>query len=132
MEIPQLINKSEEQYLRQNWLTSMGFCSRVELMSPLTSTLTLQEAHNGHCSTLAMPSILRPGNHSAPMQPDSACASGDDRTHHHARHVPLGGQRRQLSHYPALFRHGPPVGPPVLGLLPAPCVQSGGRLPRRR
>ena len=27
------------QYLRQNWLTSMGFCSRVELMSPLTSTL---------------------------------------------------------------------------------------------
>src|SRR5262249_1075713 len=44
------------QYLRQNWLTSMGFCSRVELMSPLTSTLTLQEAHNGHFSTLAMPS----------------------------------------------------------------------------
>src|SRR5215467_5818182 len=22
-----------EQYLRQNWLTSMGFCSRVELLS---------------------------------------------------------------------------------------------------
>ena len=32
---------SMPQYLRQNWLTSMGFCSRVELMSPLTSTLTL-------------------------------------------------------------------------------------------
>src|SRR6266699_2938968 len=113
------------QYLRQNWLTSMGFCSRVELLSPLTSTLTLQEAHNGHFSTLAMSSTLRTGNHSAPMQPDSAHSPDDDRTHHHARHVPLGGQRRQLSHHPALFRHGPPVGPSVLGLLPAPGVLSG-------
>src|SRR5262252_1925742 len=103
----------------------MGFCSRVELMSPLTSTLTLQEAHNGHCSTLAMPSTLRTSHHPAPMQPDSARAPGDDRTHHYARHVPLGGHRRQLSHHPALFHHGPPVGPLVLGLLPAPGVLSG-------
>src|SRR5918911_4541183 len=109
----------------------MGFYSRVELLSPLTSTLTRQEAHNGHCSTLAMPSTLPTSNHPTPMQPDSACAPGDDRTHHHARHVPLGGHRRQLSHYPALFRHSPPVGDPVLGLLPAPSVLSGGRLPRR-
>src|SRR5215468_1076313 len=117
-------NTSYLQYLRQNWLTSMGFCSRVELMSPLTSTLTLQEAHNGHCSTLAMPSTLRPSKHPAPMQPDSACAPGHDRTRHHARHVPLGRQRRQLSHHPALFRHHHPVGPPVLGLLPALSVLS--------
>src|SRR4030095_14408136 len=102
----------------------MGFCSRVELMSPLTSPPTLQEAHNGHCSTLAMPSPLLTSNHPAPMQPDSARAPGDDRTCHHARHVPLGGQRRQLSHHPALFRHGHPVGHLVLGLLPAPCVLS--------
>ena len=64
-------------------------------MSPLTSTLTLQEAHHGHCSTLAMPSTLRPSKHPAPMQPDSACAPGNDRTRHHARHVPLGRQRRR-------------------------------------
>src|SRR5262249_53077719 len=102
----------------------MGFCSRVELMSPLTSTLTLQEAHNGHCSTLAMPATLRTSHHSTPRQPDSAGAPSDDRTYHHARHVSLGGQRRQLSHHPALFRHGPPVGSPVLGLLPVPSVLS--------
>src|SRR5215471_5333054 len=102
----------------------MGFYSRVELMSFLTSTLTRQEAHNGHCSTLALFSTLRPGNHSTPMRSDSACLSGDDRTYHHARHVSLGGQRRQLSHDPALFRHSPPVGYPVLGLLPAPSVLS--------
>src|SRR5215471_14282952 len=103
----------------------MGFCSRVELMSFLTSTLTLQEAHNEHCSPLAMPATLRTGNHPAPMQSDRARAPSDDRTHHHARHVPLGGPRRQLSHHPTLFRHGPPVGPLVLGLLPAPWVLSG-------
>src|SRR5262249_41598910 len=57
------------QYLRQNWLTSMGFCSRVELMSPLTSTLTLQEAHNGHFSTLAMPSTPCDSDNLPPMQP---------------------------------------------------------------
>src|SRR5215813_652842 len=102
----------------------MGFYSRVEWMSPLTSPLTRQEAHNGHCSTLAMPSTLRIGNHSTPMRSDSACAPGDDRTYHHARHVSLGRQRRQLSHDPALFRHGPPLGAPVLGLLPAPSVLS--------
>src|SRR5262249_85556 len=102
----------------------MGFYSRVELLSPLTSTLTLQEAHHGHCSTRAMPATLRTGNHSTPMQPDRAGAPGDDRTYHYARHVSLGRQRRQLSHHPALFRHGPPVGPPVLGLLPVPSVLS--------
>src|SRR5262249_54315545 len=102
----------------------MGFYSRVEVMSPLTSTLTPQESHHGHYSTLAMPSTLRTGNRSAPMRPDRACAPGDDRTYHQARHVSLGGQRRQLSHDPALFRHGPPLGDPVLGLLPAPSVLS--------
>ena len=35
------------------------------------------------------------------------------------------GTRRQLSHHPALFRHGHPVGHTLLGLLPAPSVLSG-------
>src|SRR5215471_2610003 len=116
------------QYLRQNWLTSMGFCSRVELLSPLTSTLTLQEAHNGHGSTLAMPATLRTSRHSPPMQPHYVGHARDDGTGDDAGHLPLGWQRRQLPYCPALFLHRPPVGHAVLGVLPSACVPPPGCL----
>src|SRR5215510_228146 len=91
----------------------MGFCSRVELMSPLTSSRTYKKPTMDIVALLQCLHPLLTSHHPAPMQSDSVRAPGDDRTYHHARHVPLGGHRRQLSHHPALFRHGHPVGHPV-------------------
>src|SRR5262245_54399750 len=100
----------------------MGFCSRVEWMSPLTSPLTLPEANNGHFSTVAMPSPLLTRNYPTPSQSDSARSPGDDRTHHDARPGPLGGPGRELPYGSTLFRHGATVGHAVLGVLPAPWI----------
>ena len=42
------------------------------------------------------------------------CINADDWTHHHAGHLPLGRQRRQLSHRAALVLYRPPVGDALL------------------
>ncbi len=62
-----------------------------------------------------MPPTPCDGDDPAPIQSDCVGHAGDDGTGHDAGHLPLGGQRRQLPHRPALFRHRRSRGPCCFG-----------------
>src|SRR6266850_1445850 len=96
----------------------------VELSSTTTATLKLRRSPHGHVSTFPMPSPPCNGDDPTPIASDGLGHAGEAWPGHNAGHLPLGGQRRELPHRPALVLPGTPMGHAVLGVLSSACPPS--------